>query len=64
MPWASKAQQGWGNSLSGKEAMGQKAVDEFNAASKGKKNLPEHVKKPARKQTTPFDLGTPSNNGL
>ena len=38
MPFASKAQMRWGNSPAGKKALGgQGAVDEWNAASKGKK---------------------------
>lgn len=46
MPWITKKQTRWGNSPSGKEAMGTAKVAEFNAASKGLK-LPES-KKPAR----------------
>ncbi len=45
MPWKSKKQEAWGNSESGKEAMGEEAVEEFNAASKGKK-LPKRAKQP------------------
>lgn len=37
MPWKSAAQERWGNSASGKEALGKAGVAEFNAASKGKK---------------------------
>jgi hypothetical protein len=44
MPWKSRQQEKWGNSPSGKKAMGQKAVNEFNQASKGAK-LPKKVKK-------------------
>lgn len=36
MPWKSKAQQAWGNSPSGKLALGDAGVAEWNAASKGK----------------------------
>jgi hypothetical protein len=43
MPWKSRQQEKWGNSPAGKKAMGGKAVQEFNAASKGKK-LPKKVK--------------------
>jgi hypothetical protein len=40
MPWKSDAQRRWGNSRSGKKALGKKAVAEFNRKSKGKR-LPE-----------------------
>ncbi len=42
MPWKSKKQEAWGNSDSGKKAMGEKSVQEFNQASKGKK-MPERA---------------------
>lgn len=45
MPWKSEKQERWGNSSSGKKAMGQKAVDEFNQASKGVKLPPAAPKK-------------------
>lgn len=45
MPWKSDAQRKWGNSPAGKKALGgQSKVDEWNAASEGRK-LPKHVKK-------------------
>jgi hypothetical protein len=40
VPWKSAAQRRWGNSPSGHAALGDKGVDEWNAASKGMK-LPE-----------------------
>jgi intein/homing endonuclease len=43
MPWQSDAQRRWGNSPSGHKALGNKGVEEFNQATKGKK-LPEKVK--------------------
>jgi hypothetical protein len=42
MPWKSTAQAAWGNSPAGHEALGDKGVAEWNAASKGKK-LPKRV---------------------
>jgi hypothetical protein len=33
MPWQSKQQSKWGNSASGKAALGVKAVKEWNAAT-------------------------------
>lgn len=44
MPWRSLAQERWGNSASGKKALGKSGVQEWNAATKGKK-LPKRVKK-------------------
>ncbi len=35
MPFLSRAQQRWGNSLAGKKALGVKGVNEWNAATKG-----------------------------
>lgn len=43
MPYASKAQQGYFHAHPDK--VGRKVVAEFDAASKGQKNLPQHVKK-------------------
>jgi hypothetical protein len=43
-PYRSDAQRRWGNSPTGRKAMGKKAVEEFNDASKGKK-LPEKSRK-------------------
>jgi len=43
MPWKSDAQRRWGNSPSGRKAMGAKKVVEFNRKSKGRK-LPEKKK--------------------
>jgi hypothetical protein len=45
MPWKSRQQEKWGNSSSGKKAMGQESINEFNAATKGKK-LPMRKKPP------------------
>lgn len=42
MPWKSKAQERWGNSPAGHQALGDKGVDEWNKSSKGKK-LPARV---------------------
>jgi hypothetical protein len=42
MSYVSKAQQGYFNS--NRKKLGNALVDEFNSASKGQKNLPEHVK--------------------
>ncbi len=47
MPFKSLAQERWGNSASGRAALGSK-LDEFNAASKGLK-LPAKVGKPMAK---------------
>lgn len=44
MAWKSEQQRKWGNSPAGRKALGKKGVDEFNAASKGKK-LPKKAKK-------------------
>lgn len=41
MPFASKAQQGWAHSHP--EEFGKKNLAEFDAATKGMHNLPEHV---------------------
>lgn len=42
MPWASDQQRKWGNSPAGHKALGDKAVDEFNNATKGK-DLPKKL---------------------
>lgn len=42
MPFVSKAQMRWGNSPSGKKALGSAGVKEWDRASKGLK-LPEKV---------------------
>jgi hypothetical protein len=57
MPWASKKQQRFGNSPSGKTAMGESAVDEFNEATKGQYgSLPMRAPKatPSRSLLTRF----------
>jgi hypothetical protein len=41
-PWASKAQQKWGNSPAGHKALGDAGVSEWNAATKGK-SLPSRI---------------------
>lgn len=46
MPWKSEAQRRWGNSPSGRKALGDAGVDEWNGATKGKK-LPERKSKPS-----------------
>lgn len=43
MPFVSKAQQGWAHAHS--EEFGKKNLAEWDAATKGKHNLPEHVRK-------------------
>ena len=46
MSWKSKAQERWGNSEAGEKALGgEKAVHEWNEATKGKK-LPSKIKGP------------------
>jgi hypothetical protein len=42
LPFVSKAQQGWAHAHP--EEFGKKNLAEFDAATKGKHNLPEHVK--------------------
>jgi len=42
MSFVSKAQQGWAHAHP--EEFGKKNLAEFDAATKGKHNLPEHVK--------------------
>lgn len=44
MPYKSKAQERWAHTPEGRKALGAKAIEEFDNASKGKK-LPERVKK-------------------
>lgn len=51
MPYASKAQQGYFNS--NRRKLGNALVDEMNGASKGQKNLPEHVKADEDADDTP-----------
>lgn len=46
MPYTSKAQQGYFHTKEGMEKVGADTVKEFDAASKGQKNLPQHVAKP------------------
>lgn len=53
MPYASKAQQGYFNSNRNK--LGSALVNEYNKASKGQKDLPEHVK---ADEDTPDDAPT------
>lgn len=43
MPFVSKAQQGWAHAHP--EEFGKKNLAEFDAATKGMHNLPEHVHK-------------------
>ena len=45
MPFVSRAQQGWAHAHP--EKFGKKNLAEFDAATKGMHNLPEHVKKPS-----------------
>lgn len=50
MPWKSKAQERWGNSEAGEEALGGEAkVAEWNKATKGKK-LPKVAKHPVQEK--------------
>lgn len=44
MPWQSNQQRKWGNSPSGVKALGKAGVQEWNAATKGKK-LPKYKAK-------------------
>lgn len=44
MPYKSKAQQGFFHTKEGKAKVGEKNVREFDKASKGETDLPEHVK--------------------
>lgn len=44
MPYVSKSQQGWAHTPAGMKALGGASkVAEWDAASKGRKNLPKHV---------------------
>lgn len=53
MPFVSDAQRRWGNSPAGKKALGgQKAVDEWNASTKGL-DLPE--RKAPKKKAAPVN---------
>jgi hypothetical protein len=45
MPFVSLAQEGWAHTHP--EEFGKKNLKEWDAATKGKHNLPEHVKKPS-----------------
>lgn len=45
MPFVSKAQQGWAHAHP--EEFGKENLKEFDAATKGEHNLPEHVHKSA-----------------
>ena len=46
MPYLSQAQQGWAHSPAGMKALGGASkVAEWDAASKGHKDLPKHVSK-------------------
>jgi len=48
MPFVSKAQQGYLHAHP--EKLGKKKLAEFDAATKGMKNLPYHVARKARKK--------------
>ena len=37
MPWKSDQQRKWGNSPTGRKALGKSTVEEYNKKSKGKK---------------------------
>lgn len=51
MPYKSKAQQGYFHAAEARGEISPRVVNDFDAASKGMKNLPEHVaKKPAKKE--------------
>lgn len=45
MPYRSKAQRGYMHAAAERGEISSKVVEEFDRASKGQKNLPEHVKK-------------------
>jgi len=49
--YKSKAQQGYFHTH--EREIGKKVVKEFDEASKGEKNLPEHVRKPAKSKRMP-----------
>lgn len=53
MPFVSKAQQGWAHAHP--EEFGKKNLAEFDAATKGMHNLPEHVKQHEHSHT-PYSL--------
>ena len=44
-PWKSESQRKWGNSPSGKKALGESGVAHWNAATKGKKLKKKVAKK-------------------
>lgn len=54
MPFVSKAQQGWAHTHP--EEFGEKNLKEFDAATKGMHNLPEHVHKGHEYSKTPYKL--------
>lgn len=60
MPFVSDAQRRWGNSPAGKKALGgQKAVDEWNASTKGL-DLPERkAPKNLKKKAAPVEKPAP-----
>jgi hypothetical protein len=58
MPWKSKAQEAWGNSPAGEEALGTEGVKHWNEATKGKK-LPRKIeKKPEVKMSARDELNS------
>lgn len=57
MPFKSEAQRKFMNAAAARGEIAQKTVDEFNKASKGLKNLPEHVKNKKRFSRTMKKLG-------
>ena len=59
-PWESEAQRRWGNSPSGKKALGAAGVHEWNEATKGKK-LPEKVGKAQQQVQDKHDQIVPEN---
>lgn len=60
MPWDSAKQRRWGNSPAGHKALGDKAVNEFNQASKGMK-LPE-TKGPSPQDPKPQEISASSKS--
>jgi len=49
MPWVSQKQEAWGNSPAGHKALGDAGVEEWNAATEGKK-LPVRKKESTEKE--------------
>jgi len=59
MPYVSKAQQGYFHTH--KKEIGAKVVEEFDKASKGEANLPEHVKGKGKEMKKEREIGIPKS---